>query len=148
MLRLPSHLLRKQNQLWSLPINITSSYLIPPLPHSWSMFHRYKLSSSALCCPRRLNCEVHIASKYLEVAGHTYRFIYLLSLESNCSLPKDLHLEYCYSQNDALNFRERDKVAEKKIRGKRIRESLLQVSLVCQVHTFAASRHSITLILK
>lgn len=66
--------------------------------------------------PRRLNCEVYIASKYLEVAGHTYWSIYLLSSKSNSyySLPKDLHLEYCCSQNDALNFRERDKVAKKK----------------------------------
>lgn len=78
------------------------------------MLHRHKLSSSPQCHPRRLNCEVRITSKYLEVAGHTYRFIYLLSLESNCSLSKGLRLEYCRSQNGALSFRERDKVAEKK----------------------------------
>lgn len=91
--------------------SITSNYLFSPITHS---LYFTDVNSPPLFYPRRLNCEVHVASKSQEVAGYTHRFTYLLCVESGYSLPKDYHLEYCYSQNAALSFRERDKVAGKK----------------------------------
>lgn len=136
--RLPLLLVRKQDQLRSLPINHSKLSFSTAQPNPWTVLYGYKLSSSSHCHLGKQRLSSYGFCRARSQRAHTYWFIYLLSLDSDCQL--FLQSQCC------PKIGERDKVTETK--RTRTRKCLLQISLLSHVHTFAANRHSITLILK